>query len=141
MFDKGKRVMCWIKYILVLFSVVLGEVMMGQASEFPALTGHVVDEIGILSNSQKLQIEKILTSDEENQIFLVLLQSLRGQEIEEYSNALFRYWGVGDKTKNNGVLIAIAPHERQARIEVGYGLESVLTDAQSAEIMRQDIIP
>ena len=59
------------------------------------------------------------------------VQSLDGQEIEPYANELFRAWKLGEKTKNNGVLLLVAPNERKVRIEVGYGLEGTLTDALS----------
>ncbi len=129
-----------LKYIFVVFIALFWQCMAG-ANEFPKLTGPIVDEAGVLSIQQKEQIEKVLARDKQNQIVLVILSSLRGQEIEEYANELFRYWKLGDANRNNGVLIAIAPNEQQARIEVGYGLEGALTDAESFEIMRRDIIP
>lgn len=112
-----------------------------NAYDFPALTGQVVDEADILTDAEERQIVSILSSDKENQVALVTLSSLRGYDLESYVNELFNHWGLGDKEKNNGVLIAIAPNERQARIEVGYGLEHILTDARASEIMRTDIIP
>ncbi|MBR4927231.1 MAG: TPM domain-containing protein [Alphaproteobacteria bacterium] len=112
-----------------------------NAYDFPALTGQVVDEADILTDAEERQIVSILSSDKENQVALVTLSSLRGYDLESYVNELFNHWGLGDKEKNNGVLIAIAPNERQARIEVGYGLEHILTDAKASKIMRTDIIP
>jgi uncharacterized protein len=63
------------------------------------------------------------------QVVVATVNSLGGDEIEPYANALFRAWGLGEKSKNNGVLLLVAPKERKARIEVGYGLEGTLTDA------------
>jgi uncharacterized protein len=63
------------------------------------------------------------------------VSSLGGSDIETYANQLFRRWGLGDRVKNNGVLLLVAPNERRVRIEVGYGLEGVLTDAISNVII------
>ena len=68
-------------------------------------------------------------------------RSLDGQEIEPYANELFRSWKLGEKTKNNGVLLLVAPNERRVRIEVGYGLEGTLTDALSKVIIANAIAP
>ncbi|MBO7258328.1 MAG: TPM domain-containing protein [Alphaproteobacteria bacterium] len=125
--------------ILFLWATVFSTVAF--CIDMPHLTGRVVDEAGILTAGQKESIENVLEYDTKNQVAVVVLKSLRGMEIEEYANHLFNHWGLGDKENNNGVLIAIAPNERQARIEVGYGLEHVLTDAITSQIMRQDIIP
>jgi uncharacterized protein len=67
--------------------------------------------------------------------------SLEGQEIEPYANELFRNWKLGEKTKNNGVLLLVAPNERRVRIEVGYGLEGTLTDALSKVIIANAMTP
>jgi uncharacterized protein len=67
--------------------------------------------------------------------------SLEGQEIEPYANELFRSWKLGEKTKNNGVLLLVAPNEHRVRIEVGYGLEGTLTDALSKVIITNAIAP
>ncbi len=125
--------------ILFLWATVFSTVAF--CMDMPHLTGQVVDEAGILTAGQIESIENVLERDTKNQVALVTLKSLRGMEIEEYTNHLFNHWGLGDKKQNNGILIAIAPNEKQVRIEVGYGLEHVLTDAITSQIMRQDIIP
>jgi uncharacterized protein len=66
---------------------------------------------------------------------------LEGQEIEPYANELFRKWALGEKQKNNGVLLLVAPNERRVRIEVGYGLEGTLTDALSKVIISNAMTP
>lgn len=124
-----------------LFFIILFSFGIAGASEFPSLTGRVVDEAGILSANDERTINEILSANPNNQVVLVTLKSLRGQEIEEYSNALFRHWKLGDKEKNDGVLIAFAPKERQVRIEVGYGAEAVLTDAIASMIIQHDVLP
>jgi uncharacterized protein len=67
--------------------------------------------------------------------------SLEGEEIEPYANELFRTWKLGEKTKNNGVLLLVAPNEHRVRIEVGYGLEGTLTDAISKIIILNAVAP
>jgi len=114
------------------------------AINFPALTGRVVDNANILSP----QTEKILTQklkafeqNTSNQIVVVTLKSLQGHSIEDYGYKLGRHWGIGQKGKDNGVLLIVAPNERKVRIEVGYGLEGTLTDAKSFLIINDIIIP
>ena len=76
-----------------------------------------------------------------SQLVVATINSLEGQEIEPYANELFRTWKLGEKTKNNGVLLLVAPKERRVRIEVGYGLEGTLTDALAKVIVANAITP
>ena len=76
-----------------------------------------------------------------NQIVVVILDTLNGYPIEDYSYQLGRYWGIGQKDKNNGVLLVIAMQEKKIRIEVGYGLEGALTDKISYEIINIRLKP
>jgi uncharacterized protein len=112
------------------------------ALQFPMLTGRVVDETGILSPSFEAEITTQLAAHEQattNQLVVVTLKSLQGYGIADYANQLFRQWGIGQKDKNNGVLLVVAPDERKMRIVVGYGLEGVLTDAISRDIIERHI--
>jgi len=114
------------------------------APPFPALTGRVVDEAGILAPGFETEIGAQLAAHEQattNQVVIVTLKSLDGYDISDYANRLFRHWGIGQKDKNNGVLLVIAPNERKMRIEVGYGLEGVLTDAISHDIIERVLKP
>jgi uncharacterized protein len=114
------------------------------APPFPALTGRVVDEAGILSPQAEADISAQLSAHEQstsNQVVVVTLKSLQGYDIADYANRLFRHWGIGQKGRNNGVLLIIAPNERKMRIEVGYGLEGALTDAESFSIIEREIKP
>ena len=113
----------------------------GKALCFPALTGRVVDEAGILDTTQKEQLEQLLEQAEPRQVVAVSLRSLDGKEIEEYGYQLGRHWGIGRKDINDGVLILIAPNQRQLRIEVGYGLEGTLTDALCSRIVNRIMLP
>ena len=109
-----------------------------EGSKPPALTGRVVDQAGILSPAVKAELETALAAHENNttnQVVVVTLESLNGANIEEYSLELGRRWGIGQKGKDNGVLLVVAPNDKQIRIEVGYGLEGILTDALSGNII------
>jgi uncharacterized protein len=72
---------------------------------------------------------------------VVTVSSLQDQEIEDYGYQLGRAWGIGQKENDNGALLIVAPNERKVRVEVGYGLEPVLTDAFSSQVIRDDILP
>jgi uncharacterized protein len=114
------------------------------ALTFPTLSGRIVDQANIISSDTRRAIEpKLADLEAKSGIQLVVgtVNSLEGQEIEPYANALFRNWKLGEKTKNNGVLLLVAPKERRVRIEVGYGLEGTLTDALSKIIIANTITP
>jgi uncharacterized protein len=118
----------------------------GQAAqpEFPPLTGRVNDRAGLLSERDQRELEAALArfeTETTNQILVVTLESLQGLPIEEYGYQLGRHWGIGQEGKDNGALLIVAPEEREVRIEVGYGLEGELTDAQSRTIIETRILP
>ncbi len=114
------------------------------AQNFPALTGRIVDQANVIPAQSRAAIEQKLKDLEAKsgiQLVVATVASLDGQEIEPYANALFRAWKLGQKDKNNGVLLLVAPKEHHARIEVGYGLEGTLTDALSKVIITNVMIP
>jgi uncharacterized protein len=114
------------------------------AATFPALTGRVVDQADIIPAQTRTALDGKLADLETKsgiQLVVATVRSLEGQEIEPYANALFRAWQLGQKDKNNGVLLLVAPNERRVRIEVGYGLEGTLTDALSKIIIVNAITP
>ncbi len=114
------------------------------ALTFPPLSGRVVDQANIIPADTRAAIEQKLTDLETKsgiQLVVATVSSLEGQEIEPYANQLFREWKLGEKAKNNGVLLLVAPNERRVRIEVGYGLEGTLTDALSKVIITNAITP
>jgi uncharacterized protein len=114
------------------------------AVTFPALTGRVVDQANILSPQERDALSSKLAELETKsgiQFVAATVNSLQGEEIEPYANELFRFWKLGEKPKNNGVLLLIAPNEHRVRIEVGYGLEGTLTDALSKIIIANAITP
>lgn len=111
------------------------------AQHFPALTGYVVDEAGVLTDQERYEMTQRLQALQPQQIVVATVTSLDGYDIDQYANLLFRHWALGDKDRDDGVLILLAPNERFVRIEVGYGLEDVLTDALSGQIVHNKILP
>ncbi|MGH7274508.1 MAG: TPM domain-containing protein, partial [Nitrospiria bacterium] len=114
------------------------------ALEVPPLQGRVNDLAGILSTTDTAHLEQQLSAIEAettNQIAILIIPSLDGTSIEDFSIRVARTWALGQKGRNNGVLILMAVQEREVRIEVGYGLEGALTDAQSSYIIRNIMIP
>lgn len=126
------------KFFFAVFGVLC---FVGGGYCFPALTGRVVDDAHILTQQQKDNLEQILEQVSPSQVVAVSLSSLDGKEIEEYGYQLGRHWGIGRREENDGVLVLIAPNERQLRIEVGYGLEHTLTDAISGRIVNSVMVP
>jgi len=114
------------------------------APTFPALTGRVVDDAHVLSTSTVADLTAKLADLETKtgrQLVVVTVPSLQGYEIEDYGYQLGRAWGIGQKGKDNGVLFIVAPTEHKVRIEVGYGLEPILTDTLSSVILQEQVLP
>ncbi|MDQ8728117.1 TPM domain-containing protein [Bradyrhizobium sp. LHD-71] len=131
--------LCIIAAVMVALAAVAA-----HALTFPPLTGRVVDDAGILDAQTKQALTDKLAAVEAKtgqQIVVVTLKSLEGTSIEDYGYQLGRAWGIGQKDKNNGALLIVAPNERKVRIEVGYGLEGTLTDAISQLIIQNGILP
>ncbi len=141
---RGIRTSALLAAVLVLL---LALITTARAAEptYPALTGRVVDEAGVLSASTKSGLTQMLADFERSsggtQVVVATLKSLQGLTIEDFGYQLGRHWGIGQKDKNTGALLIVAPNERKVRIEVGYGLEGTLTDALSRTIIERDIIP
>lgn len=110
-------------------------------TEFPKLTGQVVDEAGVLTSKEKAVLENILAADKENQIVVAIVKNLRGKEGREYGVDLARHWQLGQKEKDNGVLILMSVGDRYVGIETGYGLEGILTDSISGRILQNEVLP
>jgi len=114
------------------------------ADAFPQLTGRVVDDAHVLQPAEVSSLDAKLAGLEaqsQRQVVVVTVPSLGGEDIDDYSNKLFRAWGIGNKQRNDGLLLVIAPTDRKVRIEVGYGLEGIVTDAISFLIIRHDLAP
>lgn len=110
----------------------------------PPLSGRVVDGAAILSSRVEAELTDLLATHERetsNQVVVATLASLQGYEIEDFAVRLFREWKIGQRDRNNGVLLVVAPKERRVRIEVGYGLEGALPDATAHAIIQSEILP
>ena len=133
----------------LLFSIVIALLLVLPAAaqskiDFPPLTGRVVDQANLLDPATEQALtEKLaaLEAGSTDQLVVVTVNSLQDQEIEDYGYQLGRAWGIGQKENDNGALLIVAPNERKVRVEVGYGLEPILTDAFSSQLIRNDILP
>src|SRR6478736_2102316 len=111
---------------------------------YPQLSGRIVDDADLLSPADRAELDaelKALEDKSSDQVVVVTLPSLQGLSIEDFGYQLGRHWGIGTKEKDNGVLLIVAPNERKVRIEVGRGLEPILTDAMSKVIINGAILP
>ena len=120
-----------------------------HAQSFPELTGRVVDQANLLDASQEAQLTsqlEALETQSNRQLVVATVNSLEGYDIADYGYRLGRTWGIGqdgdgETEKDNGIILLVAPNDRQVRIEVGYGLEGIMTDALSSIIIQNDILP
>lgn len=129
---------------LVLFLGVLLTATMSWAIEVPPLTGRVVDLAHVLPADVAASLTAVLEVHETktgNQVAVLILPSLEGEPLEEFSHRLATTWRLGQKSADNGALLLIVLRERKVRIEVGYGLEGTLTDVRSVHIIRNEIAP
>lgn len=104
---------------------------------------YVSDYAEIIPPTEEAQINSLAASIEQNstvEIAVLTVPSLDGQDKDSFAVDTFKQWGIGKKDVDNGLLILIAPNEREWRIEVGYGLEPVLTDAMAGRIGREHFI-
>jgi uncharacterized protein len=125
-------------------SVLLGAGLAVAAATYPTLTGRVVDQANVLSAGARDRLTVRLADLEHKsgiQLVVATVSSLQGEEIEPYATGLFNTWQLGEKTKNNGVLLLVASNERRVRIEVGYGLEGTLTNYLAKVIIVNAITP
>ena len=108
------------------------------AQTFPKLTGRVVDDAHVLSPDQVGQLTQLSAATEQastRQLVVATVASLGGDDIDDYGTKLGRAWNIGQKGSNNGAILIVAPAERKVRIEVGYGLEPILTDALTGRLV------
>jgi uncharacterized protein len=131
----------WLAVLAALIAIAPATAL---AQSFPALTGRVVDQADVLSAEEERALSAILEAHEQkttNQVVVATVASLEGRSIEDYGVELGRTWGIGQAEKNNGVILLVAPNDRELRIEVGYGLEGELTDAIAKLIIEASILP
>lgn len=135
----------FVRLQLALFSVLLLWPALALAYLSPGTpSGFVNDYSGLLETEEKARLEIKLAdfqASTSNELAVVIIDTLDGDSIENYAEELFREWGIGQKGRDNGALLLVAKDDRQMRIEVGYGLEPVLTDAQSSQIINNILRP
>ena len=137
------------KRFIVFLALCCVSLTSAHAQTFPKLTGRVVDEANLLDPAQEAALTSKLQNLEtqsNRQLVVATIASLQGYEISDYGYRLGRHWalgqdGKGESEKDNGAILIVAPNERKMRIEVGYGLEPILTDGLSSSIVRNDITP
>jgi uncharacterized protein len=131
------------RLLLMLFLLLL-QAAPATARDIPSLTARVNDYAAMLSPATRQQLESVLASlekEESTQLAVLTIDSLQGENLEEFSLKVVEKWRLGQKGLDNGVLLLIAKNDRKLRIEVGYGLEGVLTDLTSGRIIRDIITP
>jgi len=134
--------MMWRFLLAVLAALALAGV--AEAQTFPPLSGRVVDAAGVLNPAQVAQLTALSDQVEQastRQLVVATIPDLQGYEIEDYGYRLGRFWKIGQSGANNGIILIVAPKERRVRIEVGYGLEPIMTDALSFQIISDQILP
>ena len=130
--------------LLLVALLALPAAVRAQNTEVPYLTGRVVDNAEILKPETRRRITAELQAHEKkttNQVAVLTVPTLGGESVEEYAVRAFEQWKLGQKGKDNGVLIVVVPRDRRMRIEVGYGLESALTDLAASRIIRDVMTP
>ena len=129
--------------IFVAFLAIAG--VRVQADEpVPTLNARVTDQTGTLTDEQKASVEKTLADFEAKkgaQVAVLVVPTTGPETIEQYSIRVVEQWKLGRKNVDDGVLLIVAKNDHALRIEVGYGLEGVLTDAMSNRIINETIVP
>ncbi|MGA1839040.1 MAG: TPM domain-containing protein [bacterium] len=129
-------------FILLLFGIIFSNTFADQS--IPEIIGRINDFADMLTSYEEIQLESLLEEYEKttsNQIVVVTIDTLRGNVLENYSMRLAEKWKIGQKGKNNGVILLIVKQEKKLRIEVGYGLEGALPDGLCGSIIREKIAP
>lgn len=132
----------FLRFVLALLLAVLAGSV--EAQTFPEFTGFVVDAADVLPPEEEADLTAKLNAaqrDTKRQLVVATVPDLQGYDIRDYGYRLGREWGVGLRDVNNGAVLLVAPNERRVSIEVGLGLEPVVTDALSAAIIRERIVP
>jgi uncharacterized protein len=138
-FPAVRRKAVWSALLLLVLSVAA----LAEKIDDIQPQGYVTDLAGVINPATRQKIESLATEVQQKtgaQIAVVTVNSLEGQTRDDYAVALYKHLGIGTKGKDNGVLILIAPKDRQYKIEVGYGLEPVINDARAGDVGR-DMVP
>jgi uncharacterized protein len=137
------------KYLIILtgaifISVIFSAVLPAEEAQYPSPSGYINDFAGLLSEKTEDVLDnkiKDLKAQTTAEVAVVTVETIAPESIEEYANKLFEKWGVGREGEDNGILILVAVKERKTRIEVGYGLEGAVTDAESSRIIEGVMLP
>jgi uncharacterized protein len=127
-----------------LLALVLVATAAAVAAALPEATGAINDFANLLSDDEEQRLTRLVEEVEQAtsaEIAVATVDSLDGLTVEDYATQLFAAWGVGQRGRDNGVLIVVAPNQREMRIEVGYGLEAVLPDGLAGQVIRETFLP
>ena len=133
-----------ITLVLLILAFALIFALPAHALEVPKLQGRVNDYAGMLSPQTKNTLEQQLKAVEQadsTQIVILTVPSLQGEVLEQFSIKVAEAWKIGQKGKDNGVILLVSKTDRKIRIEVGRGLEGTLTDLQAGRIIDNIITP
>lgn len=122
----------------------IGILLFLVADLVPVAGQRIYDQANIIDAEIETELNDVLLRVERStsaQVAVVTVPSLEGRTVEQYAAGLFSRWGIGDKSRNNGLLFLISNGDRRARIEVGYGLEQLITDALAGELLDVNAIP
>ena len=137
----------WLVYLILLVQCFCFSTGLAETKIPPRPTGadiYVQDYANVISPEDELRIQRIgrdLEQQTTAQIAVLTIKSLEGQALEDYSLQVLRQWGIGQRDKNNGVLLLIVTEDRKSRIEVGYGLEGPLPDGLTGTIQDRYMLP
>ncbi len=135
---------CLARIALVVAGFAISATTTVAAPIFPPLVGRVVDAAHVLDAATVQAVtarSQALEQSTGRQLVVATVPSLEGLDVQDYGYQLGRAWGIGEKGKNTGVVLVVAPTEKKVGIEVGYGLEATLTDALSSVILQQRVLP
>jgi len=138
------RLFVSLRALLIGVATLLATTTAASGADVPYLTGRVVDNAEILKGATRERIAALAKAHEDkttDQIAVLTIPTLDGESVEEFANRVFAAWKLGQKGKDNGVLVVVAPQDRRMRIEVGYGLEGTLTDVAASRIIRNVMTP
>lgn len=131
------------RQILLALTVLWPLLVQAQSTPLPSLDGPVMDMTDTLSPTSRADITRLLLQYEQDtghQLAVFIINSTGEEAIEPFATRVFERWKLGDKIRDDGLLLVVAKADRTLRIEVGYGLEGVVTDVQASQIINRNIV-